>query len=89
MARFEMTGAEMAPLAGSVAPAQGFFELGMLYATGRDMAIDLVSAHKWLNIAAVKGNREAAQHRQELAREMSTTAVAEAQRAAREWLRTH
>ena len=53
------------------------------------MEIDLVSAHKWLNIAAVKGNREAAQYRQELAREMSGAAVAEAQRAAREWLQTH
>jgi TPR repeat protein len=89
MARFEMTGAEMAPLAGSVAPAQGFFELGILYATGRDVELDLVSAHKWLNIAAVKGNREAVRYRQELAREMSAAAVAEAQRAAREWLSRH
>lgn len=50
---------------------------------------DLVSAHKWFNLAALRGSREAGLHRHELAREMSPTEVAAAQRAAREWLRTH
>ena len=89
MARFEMTGAEMAPMAGSVAPAQGFFELGILYATGRDVELDLVSAHKWLNIAAIKGNDRAAELRADVAASMSKMQLAEALRAAREWMTIH
>lgn len=89
MARFEMSGAEMAPLAGSKPNAESFFELGILYATGVEVDTDLVAAHKWFNLAAVNGNSEAACHRQEIAREMSAADIAAAQRAAREWLSTH
>jgi TPR repeat protein len=89
MARFEMTGAELAPMAGQIPDEESLFELGIIYATGREVAADLVAAHKWFNLAALRGNREAAYHRQEIAREMSAAEVAEAQRAAREWLRMH
>jgi len=65
------------------------FELGMLYATGRDVAADLVVAHKWFNLAAARGNGAALAHRVELAREMSCDQIAEAQKLAREWLQTH
>ena len=65
------------------------FELGMVYATGRDVAADLVVAHKWFNLAAARGNASALTHRIEVAREMSPDQVAEAQRLAREWLQTH
>ncbi|HVZ13169.1 MAG TPA: hypothetical protein VG894_01800 [Bauldia sp.] len=61
----------------------------MAYSAGREVNADLVAAHKWFNIAAVKGMAEAASYRQEVAREMTAAAIAEAQRAAREWLRTH
>ena len=64
------------------------FELGMLYATGRDVAADLVAAHKWFNLAAARGNA-AMKRRVELAREMSGEQIAEAQRLAREWLQTN
>jgi len=67
---------------------EAFLQLGMANATGRDGAADLISAHKWFNLAALKGNREALRYRQEVAREMSETEIAEAQRAAREWLCT-
>jgi TPR repeat protein len=50
---------------------------------------DLVAAHTWFNLAAVRGNAEAAYHRQQIAVEMSAAEIAAAQRAAREWLRTH
>jgi hypothetical protein len=89
MARMEMIGAEMAPKIEPIPSADGLFDLGIIYATGRDGTPDLVEAHKWFNLAAVKGNSEAAEHRQEIAREMSAADIAEAQRAAREWLRTH
>jgi uncharacterized protein len=89
MGRYEMAGAELAPLAGTKPNAETFFELGILYATGREVAADLVAAHKWFNLAAINGNPEAVVHRQQIAGEMSTKEIAEAQRAARQWLRLH
>ncbi len=50
---------------------------------------DLVTAHKWFNLAAMLGNAEARTYRAELAQEMSPEEVAEAQRLAREFLATH
>jgi TPR repeat protein len=84
-----MAGAEMAQMAEWKPTEQNYFDLGILYSTGREVPTDLVAAHKWFNLAATMGNREAAAYRQELAREMAPEAIAEAQRAAREWLRTH
>jgi TPR repeat protein len=89
MARFEMAGAELSSMAELQPSGDSLFELGIVYSTGREVAADLVAAHKWFNLAAMRGNAEAALHRQELAREMSPSSVAEALRAAREWLRTH
>jgi TPR repeat protein len=88
MARIEMATDQAGPgtQAGS---ADALFELGMLYATGRDVAADLVTAHKWFNLAAARGNAAALTRRIELAREMSSDQIAEAQRLAREWLQTH
>jgi len=81
--------ADQAGLGAQAGSADALFELGMLYATGRDVAADLVTAHKWFNLAAARGNREALAHRVELAREMSADQIAEAQRLAREWLQMH
>jgi TPR repeat protein len=80
---------ETVELAAQTGMPDALFELGMLYATGRDVAADLVVAHKWFNLAAARGNPSALTHRIELAREMSVNQVAEAQRLAREWLQTH
>ncbi|MCC5976874.1 MAG: sel1 repeat family protein [Salinarimonas sp.] len=66
-----------------------FYELGLMYAAGRRVEPDLVSAHKWLNVAVFKGCREAIAHRAELAGEMSREDVAIAQRQAREFLMLH
>ena len=79
-----MSGAGEAP-----ASADTMFELGMMYSSGRDMPVDLVSAHKWFNIAAMKGHAEAAQLRREIAAEMSDGEIGQAQRAARDWLKTN
>lgn len=64
-----------------------FFRLGMMYATGLDVPADYVSAHKWFNIAALRGNSEAARLRREIAVEMTDAEIAMAQRAARDWLK--
>ncbi len=47
---------------------------------------DLVTAHKWFNLSAMKGNMQASVYRKELMLEMTAAEVAEAQRVAREWL---
>jgi TPR repeat protein len=88
MARMEIS-RETAELGGQTGMPDALFELGMLYATGRDVATDLVAAHKWFNLAAARGNRSALSYRVELAREMSSEQIGEAQRQAREWLQTH
>ena len=89
MGRYEIAGADLAPLAETKPNAEAFFELGIFYATGREVAPDLVAAHKWFNLAAVSGNHDAAFHRHQIARELSSKQISEAQRAAREWLRLH
>src|SRR5258708_25417979 len=35
------------------------FDLAMLYASGRSGPVDLVAAHKWFNLAALKGRVDA------------------------------
>jgi len=71
------------------AEAQKLCRLGLMYACGRSAPPDMVSAHKWFNIAALRGNAEAARLRREIAEEMSEGEIAAAQRAAREWIRHH
>ena len=88
MARFEMTGSEFADMA-SRSSAEALFELGLMYATGRNCDVDVVVAHKWFNIAAFRGYQPAKLRREELAGEMNREQIAAAQRAAREWLTTH
>jgi uncharacterized protein len=87
MARFEILDSNMAPLGEGPASGDMLFELGMMYSVGRDVPVDLVSAHKWFNLAAVKGNAEAIRLRREVADQMSDAEIAAAQRAARDWLR--
>ena len=88
MARYEVLEAGLG-IAGSGAQADILFEMGMMYATGRDCAIDLVAAHKWFNIAAIKGSDRAAELRGELAATMSKQQIAQALREAREWMTMH
>jgi uncharacterized protein len=70
-------------------PELNYFELGVNYACGRQVAADLVEAHKWFNIAAMRGDIEAARRRQEIAAEMSAFEIAAALRRARDWLSVH
>jgi TPR repeat protein len=86
MARFEVLDANAAPLGEGAAVGNMLFDLGMMYAVGRDVEVDLVSAHKWFNLAAAKGNAEAVRLRLEIAAQMTAAEIATAQRAARDWL---
>ena len=87
MARFEILDSTMAPLGEGPAAGDVLFELGMMYSVGRDVPVDLVAAHKWFNLAAMKGHPEAARLRREVAAEMSDAEIGKAQLAAREWLK--
>ena len=87
MARFDFS--EGAALGEAPVTADTMFELGMMYSSGREVPIDLVVAHKWFNVAAMKGHAEAARLRREIAAEMSDAEIGQAQRAARDWLKAH
>ena len=71
------------------ANAEDCFGLGMVYSAGAGVAVDLVQAHKWFNIAAMRGHKDAAQLRREIAEQMSDADIGCAQRAARDWLKAH
>ncbi len=86
MARFEILDSIAAPLGEGPAAGDMLYELGMMYSIGRDVPVDLVSAHKWFNLAAMKGNADAIRLRREIAEQMSEAEIATAQRAARAWL---
>lgn len=81
---FDMSGTAVEAATPEVA-----FQLGLNAAVGIDTEADLVEAHKWFNIAALRGMTEARLRRQELAELMTQAQVAAAQKAAREWLERH
>jgi TPR repeat protein len=60
-----------------------------MYCVGRDVELDLVEAHKWFNLAALRGNADAKIYRLEIAREMAKSEIVHAQRLAREWMAMH
>lgn len=88
MARMDM-GIDRFAVAAQCGAPDALFELGIQYATGLDVEADLIAAHKWFNLAAMRGNRAALVHRAELAREMTASQIAQALRLAREWLATN
>lgn len=63
------------------------YDLGVSYSTGRGgVAVDLIEAHKWFNLAALSGSARGQECRAEIAVEMTAREIAEAQRQARAWL---
>jgi TPR repeat protein len=65
------------------------FERGLYWASGRSGVVNLVAAHKWFNLAAVKGHADAMLMRREVAEMMSEVEIATAQREARAWMTAH
>lgn len=86
MARLDFGQQDIAALAPSLDNGEAFYELGMMHAVGRSVPVDLVAAHKWLNVAVAKGCRAAVARRAELSAEMSADEIAVAQREARLFL---
>ena len=65
------------------------FERGLYWASGRSGVVNLVAAHKWFNLAALKGRVDAITLRREVAEMMSDIEIATAQRDARAWMTAH
>ena len=73
------------PVAATAIP-DVLFERGLYWASGRSGVVNLVAAHKWFNLAALKGRVDALCLRREIADMMSEDEIALAQRDARAWL---
>jgi TPR repeat protein len=82
---------EVAAATSAIEPtdAHSCFALGMAYSAGAGVAVDLIEAHKWFNIAAMRGHEDAARLRREIAEQMADAEIGRAQRAARDWLKSH
>ena len=65
--------------------ASAQYDLGAMYNNGQGVTQDYVQAHMWYNLAAAQGDKLARKFRDYLAKQMTPTQVAEAQRLAREW----
>jgi hypothetical protein len=89
MARLENCSRDIVEFAANGGAPDALFELGLIYASGREGQQDLVTAHKWFNLAALRGNDEAKRYRLELSREMTKAQIAQAQKLAREWIAKH
>lgn len=89
MARVQLDTLDKGTLATDGGRSESLYDLGLIYSTGNGVEVDLVTAHKWFNLAAMRGSEAARAYRAELAREMTAAEIAEAQRQAREWLASH
>ena len=65
------------------------FSLGLMYVQTKGVIQDFVMAHMYFNIAAVSGYKDAIKNRGIVEQLMTLSQIAEAQRMAREWMRTH
>ena len=73
----------------TAASADVLFDLGLMFSSGSKATIDLIAAHKWFNLAALKGRTDAISMRREVAEMMSDVEIATAQREARAWMTSH
>lgn len=89
MARIDFGLTDLQTNAAFAGGADALFELGLMYSAGRDVDVDLVVAHKWFNLAALRGNEAAKSYRMEIARDLTRSEVSKAQRLARRWLAAH
>lgn len=89
MARAEYASRDIVEYAAQGGAPDALLQLGLMYCSGREVEVDLIAAHKWFNLAALRGSEEAKRYRLELSREMSKKDVAHAQKLAREWLTRH
>ena len=56
-----------------------------MYDNGQGVPQDYVQAHKWYNLAAASGNKDAVKNREIVAAKMTPAQIAEAEKLVREW----
>jgi TPR repeat protein len=61
------------------------YDLGLMYAKGQGVPQDYVRARMWLNLSAAQGNKDAVGETGRIARVMTRSQIAEADKLAREW----
>ncbi len=63
--------------------------LGVMYGNGYGVPQGYVEAHMWYNLATAQENETARKNRDIVAKQMTPTQIAEAQKVAREWMKKH
>ena len=79
---------DVAPETGLTSDASGedLYRIGLAYSTGVGVDADMVAAHKWFNLAVLKGSEEAKEYRQQMADILSREEIKAALKSARDWL---
>lgn len=79
---------DVAPETGITSNATGedLYRVGLAYSTGVGVDADMVQAHKWFNLAVLKGSEEAKEYRQQIADMLSSDEIKRALKSARDWL---
>lgn len=73
-------------LVADTATGEELYRVGLAYSEGVDCEQDLVAAHKWFNLAAMKGSEDAKLCRGEIADLLDKEDIKSALSAARAWL---
>ncbi|RIJ13770.1 SEL1-like repeat protein [Henriciella mobilis] len=71
---------------GSNATGEELCRVGLAYSTGVGVDADMIAAHKWFNLAVLKGSEEAKEYRQQMADMLSSEEIKRALKSARDWL---
>ena len=72
---------------GSNATGEELYRVGLAYSTGVGVDADMVAAHKWFNLAVLKGSEDARAYREQIADTLSSEEIKQALKSARDWLR--
>ena len=75
-----------AGLSSETASGEELYRVGLAYSEGVDCEQDLVAAHKWFNLAVLKGYDDAKICREEMADLLEKEDIKAALQAARAWL---
>lgn len=86
MARLDFGSHDLIEQSATAGGTDALYQLGLMYSAGREVGFDPIEAHKWFNLAALRGNQQAKILRQEIAMDMSRSDISKAQRRARQWL---
>ncbi|MDC1308230.1 sel1 repeat family protein [Pseudomonadales bacterium] len=69
--------------------AKAQYNLGLRYKNGEGTIQDYKLAHMWWNIAAANGQEDAKNNRDNIALDMTSAGISEAQQMATDWMKAH